>query len=299
MEELQYNERESFKKWLQNPEIKLSFRTVKQYLYYYDKLGHSQNITNQQSVDDFISERRSCSRAAIKILIEYILDNKDKYSREFVSIIRDIIFKKQRGTAPRHFPELIPSDAIKDIYQQLDIRGRIMMELTVTCGLRCEELINFNIVTDLDKKNWEKDPTKHCKMTITGKGSKQRILFVNPELMKRMKDWWNNYAVRPYLSTNPKFKTFNCGNRRWQSIFQKAVDKSGVKKEYSLKKVSVHSLRHYFASKKLVDGFSPKQLQEMLGHSNLKTTSIYLHLNPLELQNKFNEIYKGDKSEIF
>ncbi len=62
---------------------------------------------------------------------------------------------------------------------------------------------------------------------------------------------------------------------------------------------SGHSLRHYFASKKLVDGFSPKQLQEMLGHSNLKTTSIYLHLNPLELQNKFNEIYKGDKSEIF
>jgi integrase/recombinase XerD len=80
--------------------------------------------------------------------------------------------------------------------------------------------------------------------------------------------------------------------RTIQQIFSNAKNKAGIKKE-----VGIHSLRHSFATHLLDKGTDIKFIKDLLGHFNIKTTEIYLHVSKEKLVNiisPFDDLWKKE-----
>ena len=157
-------------------------------------------------------------------------------------------------------------------------RDYAITTLFLNCGLRLSELIGINI-PDID--------FSECKMTVIGKGNKERTIYLNKACMKAISEYLNN--ARP--KTNIKFDSKNAlflserkeriSRRTVQLIIEKVLKNSGL----DTQKYSVHKLRHTAATLMYQHGdVDVLVLKEMLGHENLATTEIYTHIENKQLR---------------
>lgn len=134
-------------------------------------------------------------------------------------------------------------------------------------GLRISELCALS-KDDLDKKV----------ISIENKGKTRSIaipVFVKKQLKKFMA-----YKGKD----EPIFS-------KTQSWYRQELKAAASKAKVDKTKVYPHSLRHYFAKQFIENGGDSTELQQMLGHSSIKTTTIYTHLDPNELSVKFRQIH--------
>ena len=152
-------------------------------------------------------------------------------------------------------------------------RDYAITTLFLNCGLRLSELIGINI-PDID--------FSECKMTVVGKGNKERTIYLNKACMKAISEYLNN--SRP--KTNIKFDSKNAlflserkeriSRRTVQLIIEKVLKSSGL----DTQKYSVHKLRHTAATLMYQYGkVDIRALQELLGHESISTTEIYTHVS--------------------
>lgn len=143
-------------------------------------------------------------------------------------------------------------------------RDYAILQVFLQTGVRVSELAHLKIE--------DMDLLKPC-IKVTGKGSIEREI----ELEKRGIQALKNYlAVRPQSVSSILFL-----NYKGEPISERGIRKLVVKYRMNAgitKKASCHSLRHTFATQKAEKGVSPYQLQQWLGHANLNTTQIYVHL---------------------
>lgn len=146
-------------------------------------------------------------------------------------------------------------------------KHRVMFRLIYSAGLRRSELIHLKL---------EDIETQDGKMRIRinkGKGKKDRYTVLSTSVLEDLRAYFIIYRPKIYL--------FN-GRRKGQKISEAAIrhamenarKKSGITKE-----VTMHVLRHCFATHCLEHGMYIKRLQELLGHSSLNTTLIYLQVS--------------------
>lgn len=105
-----------------------------------------------------------------------------------------------------------------------------------------------------------------------GKGQKDRYTILSSKNLEQLRDYWKLYHPKTWLfpgSTCDKPIT----TRSIQSFFDKAVIKAGITKD-----VSVHTLRHSFATHLLESGVDIYHIQKLLGHASISTTSVYIHV---------------------
>ncbi len=153
--------------------------------------------------------------------------------------------------------------------------------LFLNCGMRLSELVGINI-NDIDHNE--------CKMTVIGKGNKERTIYLNSACMRAI----NSYlAVRPKQgikkdSRNSDKALFlserkeRISNRTVQYIIYKELKQAGL----DTKKYSVHKLRHTAATLMYQYGnVDIRALQELLGHESIATTEIYTHVNNDQVRN--------------
>ena len=111
---------------------------------------------------------------------------------------------------------------------------------------------------------------------IAGKGKKQREVPLSSNLLNLLEEYYRRYRPSVFL-----FEGYVSGKaysaRSVDNIVKRATLKAGIKKN-----ISPHILRHSFATHMLEKGVNLKRLQLLLGHSYMKTTSIYLHLADLD-----------------
>lgn len=149
-------------------------------------------------------------------------------------------------------------------------RDYCILTLFLNCGLRLAELVSIDY-TDIKDNNT---------LVVTGKGNKERTVYLNEACMRAIKQYM---AVRPVDKVKQKDKSALFLSSRYQRISPKTVqhmvygylDKCGL----GDRGLSVHKLRHTAATLMYQHGHvDVLVLKEILGHENLGTTEIYTHL---------------------
>ena len=161
--------------------------------------------------------------------------------------------------------------------------------LFLNCGMRLSELVGINI-RDID--------FDENKMTVIGKGNKERIIYLNDACVNAYNDYLNlsetdNEKRSAAGNRNMTAKTdalflsrrnTRISNRRVQQIVEECLKASGLDN----RGLSVHKLRHTAATLMYQNGVDVRVLKEVLGHENLNTTQIYTHVSNEQLENAMN-----------
>ncbi|MFC1726230.1 tyrosine-type recombinase/integrase [candidate division KSB1 bacterium] len=165
----------------------------------------------------------------------------------------------------------LSSQAIKRTEQAIEdtVRDKAILEILFSTGLRLSELINL----ETERINFT-DGTIH----ITGKGNKERDLYINSEdVLVALKEYYNmrikkgSKTKKFFVNRNGKELHANAV----QKMFKQYRVKAGIKKD-----ITPHSLRHTLAVMLLEAGADLKSVQDILGHNTIATTQIYTLISP-------------------
>ncbi len=157
---------------------------------------------------------------------------------------------------------------------------QVMISILYSCGLRCSELLNLRTVDiDFDRSVLYVQP---------GKTKRDRILPLGNILPKMLKEYIFSNRPAKYLFKGVTDRKFFTGGRKFsERALQYAVSSAsrlaGIKKH-----VHVHTLRHTFATHLLEDGIDIGTIQKFMGHHNIRTTLIYLHVAQYEKKCDYN-----------
>ena len=239
----------------QSPD-KISIEQVKAYLHYC--------ITQRKASVSLINQTIS----AVKILRVGVL----QLEWEPLKLIRPRREKK--------LPVILSPQETKSIIEVTkNIKHKAILMMGYSSGLRISEVINLRI-TDIDSKRMQV-------RIYLGKGKKDRYTLLSPTALD---------LLRIYYKTNlPNFWLFEGWERKQYSgtsirkILSRSCKKAGIEK-----RVTYHSLRHCFATHLLEQGVSLQIIQKLLGHSSIKTTSVYLHVQQYSIDKVKSPIdYEG------
>ncbi len=162
-------------------------------------------------------------------------------------------------------PVILNRHELKELFAvpQL-LKQRIVLALIYSAGLRGQEVINLKI-SDVDFERM----TIHIRQT---KYKKDRIIPLSPTMSIGLKKYLK--AENPYLWLfNGKEASGKYSVRGLSWIMRENLKKTSISKE-----VNLHSLRHSYATHLLEEGLNIVTLKELLGHSEITTTMIYLHV---------------------
>ncbi len=157
-------------------------------------------------------------------------------------------------------------------------RDYAIITLFLNCGLRLSELVGINI-NDISFDD--------AKMTVIGKGNKERTIYLNKACLQAI----NNYlGVRPKIGIKPTSTKALFLSERKERIskrtVQYVVDKELKRAGLDTKKYSTHKLRHTAATLMYQYGnVDIRALQELLGHESISTTEIYTHVANEQVRN--------------
>ncbi len=188
----------------------------------------------------------------------------------------------------RRLPKYLTLDQSKKLLEVSDDeenrnkeRNHAITTLFLNCGMRLSELVGINI----NDVNFE-----DCKMTVIGKGNKERDIYLNKSCMKAINEY---LGVRPKLHVKKDDKNSDkalflsernqrIGKRTVQEIIYKELKMAGIDTD----KYSVHKLRHTAATLMYqYGGVDIRALQELLGHESISTTEIYTHVSNEQVRN--------------
>lgn len=214
---------------------------------------------------------------------DYILKNNlsASYQNQIVNAIK-LFFKTIRETKidvdkihrPKRaklLPNVLSKEEVKLILNaHSNIKHKTMLSLIYSCGLRRSELLNLK-PADIDSK-------RGIVIIRQSKGKKDRIAPLSPKILEMLRDYYIGYKPKTWLFEGQNENT-KYDERSLSNVLKQALTKSRISKP-----VSLHWLRHSYATHLLESGTDLRYIQELLGHSSSKTTEIYTHVSTKSLQ---------------
>jgi integrase/recombinase XerD len=150
-----------------------------------------------------------------------------------------------------------------------NFKHRAIFMLTYSAGLRISEVSGLKI-GDIDSK-------RMLVRVVQAKGHKDRYTVLSPIALDMLRRYWKRYRPQTWLFETRPGKAI--APRTIEKVFKNAVVRAGIKKD-----VSVHSLRHSFATHLMEQGVALPVIQQLLGHKSLRTTGIYLHVQQYSIE---------------
>lgn len=187
----------------------------------------------------------------------------------------------------KHLPEVLSLPEIDAIESAIDltkpegIRDLAIIEVLFSCGLRISELIGLKISELYLEEGY---------LRVHGKGRKERLVPISETAIERLRQW---FVVRQGVAVKPGeedyvFISLRRGKHLSRiSLFVYIKDyatRAGIRKN-----ISPHTFRHSFATQLLEGGANLRAIQAMLGHEDIATTEIYMHIDKSHLRQEILE----------
>jgi integrase/recombinase XerD len=170
----------------------------------------------------------------------------------------------KRPKADRRLPGILSrEEALRIVSSPRNLKHRALLVLAYSAGLRVSEIAALR-VSDIELG-------RGLILVRSGKGRKDRYTILAHRTKRLIESYIDLYAPHTWLFEGQKGSHLT--TRSIQEVFHRAKDAQGIQKN-----VSIHSLRHSFATHLLEDGTDIRYIQSLLGHANAKTTQIYTHV---------------------
>ncbi|MDR2661717.1 MAG: tyrosine-type recombinase/integrase [Treponema sp.] len=186
---------------------------------------------------------------------------------------RDFARDLYRPRQDKRLPGVLSRAEIRQLLDtEQNPKHRLLLMLAYSSGLRVSELVAL--------KREHVDFSRRTLLVYGAKGRRDRLTLLGERAAAFLKEYCELYGITGWIF--PGQKGGHIQTRTAQSVFDKAAAKALINKQ-----VSIHSLRHTFATHLLENGTDIKYIQTLLGHRNLRTTERYIHIarrNVLRIQ---------------
>jgi integrase/recombinase XerD len=179
-----------------------------------------------------------------------------------------VIGKLPRPQKEKKLPDVLNEEEVLRIFKAVaNLKHRTMLMLAYASGLRVSEVVSLKI-EDLDAD-------RNMIHIRSPKGKKDRYTLLPVSLRETLHRYWKEYKLgnSGWLFRGAKLN-YHLSARSIQHVFERAVQQAGITKP-----VSMHTLRHSFATHLLEHGTDLRYIQELLGHESSKTTEVYTHVS--------------------
>jgi site-specific recombinase XerD len=246
-------------------------KTIKAYIYY-----------NEDFLRFAKKSPADVANEDIKNYLFYLADEKDSSASTLNIAINALkfyyggILKKnfaceiKRPKKDKKLPAILSGGEISRLLSSVaNVKHKAILMLAYSAGLRVGEVVRLNI-EDID--------AQRKLIHVRGaKGRKDRYTILSDVAIETLNLYLRTYQPKKWLF-HGKNENSHLTVRSVEKIFDNAVRSAGVTKD-----VSIHSLRHSFATHLLESGVDLRYIQELLGHKSSKTTEIYTHVSNKDL----------------
>ena len=192
----------------------------------------------------------------------------------FFKVVKDSqieIDKIHRPKREKVLPNVLSKEEIKAILEApKNLKHKAMLSMIYSCGLRRSELLNLK-PNDIDSK-------RNVVIIRQSKGKKDRITPLSPKILELLRDYYKEYSPKMYLFEGQE-KNTQYSARSLEEVLKKSINLATINKP-----VTLHWLRHSYATHLLESGTDLRYIQELLGHNSSKTTEIYTHVSTKNIQ---------------
>jgi site-specific recombinase XerD len=202
--------------------------------------------------------------------------------------LEDRILKMPTLSNDRKLPVVLSQEELKRLFSaSKHLKQRILFALIYSGGLRIGEVCRLKI-SDVDSD-------RMLIRVVKSKGKSDRYVPLSSYLLDGLRRYYRSSFPKVYLF-NGKVKGEPLSTSSIQQSFRGAVKKAGI-----LKDVSVHSLRHTYATHLLEQGVDIVTIKELLGHAHIDTTMMYLHVARLDrvtAHSPLDRLYSSEITEV-
>ncbi len=219
----------------------------------------------------------------VRMVKDYILPNGLSYSyqnqlisavKKFYREIRNNVIDPGEFTRPRvrhRLPNVLSKEEVRKILSApVNEKHRVLLSVIYGCGLRRSEAIMLEM-QDIDRD-------RLLLSVRQAKGFKDRIVPVSPKLVGMIDSYVKRYNPTTYIFEGQRHG-YPYSATSVEKIFEVACNTAGIRK-----KITLHGLRHSYATHLLESGTDLRYIQELLGHKSSKTTEIYTHVTEKSIQ---------------
>lgn len=162
-------------------------------------------------------------------------------------------------------PVILSEQEVESLLKTItNLKHKCLLLVLYSAGLRIGELLALQL-GDVDRHRRQ----IHIK---AAKGKKDRITVLSAKASQYLEQYLAIYTPQQFVFEGPQGKAYSLSSV--QVIYREACERAGI-----TKKVTLHTLRHSFATHLLERGTDLRYIQTLLGHSSAKTTQIYTHVS--------------------
>lgn len=187
--------------------------------------------------------------------------------------------RAERRIPPRLDEALVSRIVEIEGRQDTDIRGRAVLELLYSTGIRCSELVGLDLPeVDLSGRT----------LRVLGKGRKERLVPFGKAAAGALQQY---LAIRSKGGARTDAVFLGPGGRRLTDRAVREIVRRRVRELALLQRVTPHTLRHAFATHLLERGADLRAIQELLGHASLSTTQRYTHVSTRQMLEAYRKAH--------
>ena len=176
-----------------------------------------------------------------------------------------------RPKKERNLPIVLSQEEVKQLFSVVtNLKHKTILMLAYSAGLRMGEVLNLKLV-DIDRERFQIRVEE-------AKGKKDRITTLSTRLVVVLDQYYEQYKPTYYVFEGRDGTKYSSSSV--QNIVKRAAAKAGI-----MKRTTMHTLRHSFATHCLEQGIDLRYIQSMLGHESSKTTEIYTHVTTKGFEN--------------